>query len=133
MVKKEFRILFLLAAILICFTTSGFCEYANLVGKWAKIQGPFCWDNIALSLRKETCDDYAFLLKISDEETYEEALNSFDVVRVQNPISAVVLDVLIFENKAKVMVLEGLHRGRSGWVPLSWININKGQPTFTKK
>jgi hypothetical protein len=52
---------------------------------------------------------------------FQNALRNFDIVIVKNNLPVCVLDLELFNQRAKVLVLEGLQEGVAGWVPLSWL------------
>ncbi len=107
--------------ILVFFAPLAASAQANLVGRYVKLNGPFCWDYLGLART-----DYAYGLMQAaldeyDRELFQIVLKNYDIVVVEKNVPVVVMDIEIFEARAKVSVLGGLQQGACGWIPLSWI------------
>lgn len=127
------KILTLTLIVAVCISFSAFAEYAGLDGKWVEIKGPRYWDFLGLAPDKETCDDLSYAFSWEDKHEFNYYLESFDIIRIKNNTSAVLLDVDINGNKAKVTLIEGLYRGHSGWIPIQWLKGNEFRPGLTEK
>ncbi len=121
--------LFLVAGIL-CLAFSGlsFAQYYELDGKWAVINGPKDYQNLGVTLDAETCDLMITVLGWRDKGEFDFFLQRFNVLRIQNHAHAYVLNVELFEGKAKVVVLDGLQRPFTGWIPVQWLEGNEKGP-----
>jgi len=126
----KFLVVSLIIAVSLSFSAGA--EYVQLDGKWAELKGPRYWDFLAIAPTEEACQDLAYVFNWQDEKEFNHYIKSFDVIRIKNNTSVIVLDVKLFEGRAKVTLLEGLYRGYCGWVPLSWLDNNEFRPTLTK-
>lgn len=115
------------------FCPNGFSQYADLVGKGIKINGPENRSIIGVALNKKTCDELIGALHREDTEHFDKVLESFKVVRIKNHTNAVVLDTKIFENKAKVTILSGMYKSVSGWIPIEWLDGNEKRQPLTRR
>jgi len=111
---------------------SGFCQYASLDSKAIYINGPRDYDLIGVALSQKACDKLMAIMALEDDLEFKQALESADILRIENHTPALVLEVKLFEAKAKVIIAEGLQRGYSGWVPVDWLKDNQGQPVFSR-
>lgn len=111
----------LILLILSVFSFSPAFAQAELVGKYCKISGPLLFRYLGVARTKQA---YQLMEMALERNEIETALKSFDVAVVKNYTGVCVLDVKLFEDKAKVLVLEGLQQGTTGWIPLSWIKGN---------
>lgn len=116
-----------LLALIICFSGafSAFCQYYDLDGKQVQINGPADWDVLGIALDKPTCDKMIAVVRYRDQDYFSNFLESYDVFRIPNGSSALVLDIELFEGRAKVMVFRTLYERESGWIPLSWLDGNQ--------
>tara|TARA_B100000315_G_C14462807_1_gene534530 strand:- start:16 stop:453 length:438 start_codon:yes stop_codon:yes gene_type:complete len=123
---------FSIVLFLCCFALgNGFCEYYNLVGKWVELHGPSDFQTLGIALDKATCDRVIAGVKYDDQAFFTRLIKDYDIFRVQNYASAMVLDVKLFEGKAKVMVFNTAYKRESGWVPIEWLDSNQTRPTFS--
>jgi len=129
--RDKMKIL-LLVMISLFFSFSAFAEYAELAGKWVKINGPDDKPYIGVAVNKADCDVLKSVLEQGNLKDYKEALLGYDVLRVKNQTPALVLETESSEGKAKICLLSGFHSGFSGWVPIEWLSGNQERPTFTK-
>lgn len=97
-------------------------SYSELDGKYIEIHGPFCWKNLGVALDEEICDKLIEALSNNDKERFDYLLESFRVLRISKNTKAVVLELKISENKAKVLILSGIHKGLCGWIPINWLD-----------
>jgi len=128
----KYKVFLLTVILFFSFSLGGFPQYARLVGKWAKVNGPRNFSKLGVAVDKNTCDKLILVLDKGDREFFYRMLGSFNIFRIENHTSVLVLDVKILEDKAKVMVLTGLQSGVSGWIPIEWLNGNSKQPTFSR-
>ncbi|MBN3040922.1 MAG: hypothetical protein JW867_07325 [Candidatus Omnitrophica bacterium] len=126
-------------SLLVFFICLGFCqkgfseEYYFLVGKWVEINGPENWETLGVGLDERTCDRINSALYFDDKYLFERLCQDYNIFRIKNHSSAMVLDVKLFERKAKVMVFNGLYRRESGWIPIEWLDNNLERPKLTDK
>jgi hypothetical protein len=122
--------LLLLTGVLLCsFCLYGFCQYySELDGKWVVIKGPYYWPTLGLCRDELACDGLMYVLRQGSKRDFESALNSFKVLRIKNDTPAVITYMDVAGSKAKVTILEGLHKGYSGWIPLWWLQGNSHRP-----
>lgn len=117
--KKKILLLSLIfLAFLVSFTVYA---QADLVGRYVKIEGPFCWEYLGVARTDQSYQLMEAVLARQDQDLFQVLLKNYDIVVVEKNMPAMVLDVKIFEGKAKVVILRGLQRGATGWVPLSWV------------
>ncbi|MDD3295740.1 MAG: hypothetical protein PHU64_00075 [Candidatus Omnitrophica bacterium] len=124
---KAILVIFLLG-FLVC--GAGFSQYVELDGKRIIINGPSKFKNLGVAPDKDVCDALIVAAEYGDKELFEGILNSFDVIRIKNNSSAVVIEEDLFGYKAKVLLVSGLHRGLSGWIPIDWLKNNQNQPSI---
>ncbi|MCF7870938.1 MAG: hypothetical protein K9L95_04385 [Candidatus Omnitrophica bacterium] len=117
MVKKTIVLSLVVFAVFL-FSLSSASAQAELVGKYVKINGPFQLSYLGIARTKQAYQLMDTALKL---EKFENALRNFDIVIVKNNLPVCVLDLELFNQRAKVLVLEGLQEGITGWVPLSWL------------
>jgi hypothetical protein len=120
-----YTLLFLLA-----FSPAAFAEYVELVGKRVEIHGPYCYDRLGVALDKKTCDSLREALNPRSKVMFDTLLNSFSVLRITKNTKALVLSVEILEGRAKVVILTGIYKGMSGWIPIEWLKGNKKLPSI---
>ena len=129
---RKLRTLLLAAILSFSFCLNNFGQYADLIAKRAKIKGPWNWKYLGVAPDDKTCDFLILTANDNDQKSLKGLLESFSVLRVKNNTAAFVLETKIFEGKAKVLILEGLQEGRTGWVPLQWLK-EKPVPLSAKK
>ncbi|MCF7870144.1 MAG: hypothetical protein K9L69_02785 [Candidatus Omnitrophica bacterium] len=88
------------------------------MGKHAQLTGPRSLNYIGLA---KTNQAYRLMELALERKQFKNIVDNFDIVIIENNIAVCVLDIELFENKAEVLVLEGLQKGITGWVPLSWL------------
>lgn len=117
-------------ALIICLSGAfnGFCQYYDLDGKWVQINGPQKWKIIGVALDELTCDKLIAASEAKDQGYFTQLLKNYDVFRIPNGSSALVLDVKLFEGKAQVMVFKTIYERESGWIPISWLDGNQDRP-----
>ncbi|MBD3263840.1 MAG: hypothetical protein GF375_01905 [Candidatus Omnitrophica bacterium] len=115
------------------FLLPGFCNYDHLMGKWVKINGPESLSRLGVAVIPEACDLMNAALVPLDKKDFKEVLKSFSILRIKNHTSAIVVDIELFKNRAKVVLLSGLYKGRSGWIPISWLSGNEERPVMAEK
>jgi len=118
------------------FSMAGFCQYYELDGKWVQLHGPANFELLGVAKDEATCDRLIAAADYGDEMLFKQVLKDYDFFRVRNRQSALVLEVKLFENKAKVMIFDGWYARASGWVPLDWLSSNSRRPLlqdFVKK
>ncbi|MCF7908502.1 MAG: hypothetical protein K9L86_06505 [Candidatus Omnitrophica bacterium] len=131
MVKKI--ILLLVIFVFGGFLSSvGFCQYVYLDAKYVQIKGPVEFKEIGVALSETACERLIAILDLEDGLEFEQALNSYDILRIDNYASAILLDLNLFEGMAKVTVLEGLQHKFSGWIPISWLDDNQSRPILSE-
>lgn len=106
----------------------GFCQYYDLDGKWVQINGPENWKVIGVALDELTCDKLIAAAETKDQSSFTNLLKNYDIFRIPNGSKALVLDVKLFEGKAKVMVFKTIYERESGWIPISWLDGNQYRP-----
>jgi hypothetical protein len=121
----------LVIILALSFSLNSFASYNDLVGKWVKINGPCRRNIIGLASNEKACDRMSITLRYGSRDNFEAVLDSFDVLKIKNHVSALVLDVELFEDRARVVILSGVNKGVSGWIPLSWLDGNESFPTLT--
>ncbi|MBD3246227.1 MAG: hypothetical protein GF333_04380 [Candidatus Omnitrophica bacterium] len=126
--KKTIAIFLL---ILFVSVPAVYAEYAELVGKRVELHGPFCWDRLGLGRTEQACEWIRTMVDKNGEEFFVNALRTADVLYLNKNEKALVLDLQIFEQRAKVLILTGVHTGVAGWVPLKWLDGNECQPRFS--
>ena len=131
--RYKFGVLVLVMILIASFIPVSFAQYASLVGKWVKINGPAGVRYIGIGANEEACEWLIAILQNGKHRDFIQALESFDVVVTKNYTSAIVLDAKIFEGRAKVTLLSGLNEGASGWIPIGWLDGNKEKVSFTRK
>jgi hypothetical protein len=126
-----------IAFFLVCiFSLNAFSGYYELVGKWVRINGPDSWPLLGVALDEPTCQQLREALLTGDNFLFENKLKDYDIFRIKNHSGAMVIDVKIFDDKAKVMVFNGWYEQESGWIPLEWLDGNEVRPalkSFVKK
>lgn len=126
------KMLFIICFLLLSFTfyPMTFAEYAQLVGKRVEIHGPSCWDTLGVALDKTTCDELRETLNPENKGIFETLLTSYKILRITKNTKALVLDAEIIEGKAHVVILTGIYKGMSGWIPIEWLDGNEKRPTL---
>lgn len=116
--------------LIICFSGAfyGFCQYYDLDGKWVQINGPQDWEVLGVALDEPTCDKLIAVAETRDQCYFTRFLKRYDIFRIPNGSSALVLDIKLFEGRAKVTVFRTLYDRESGWIPLSWLDGNQYRP-----
>jgi len=107
-----------------------FSQYYELVGKYIEINGPRNCPEVGVAFSESTCDKLIRAIHYKTKGDFDRLLEYFDVARVKNHTSAFVVDAKYFEGKAKVVVLSGLHKGISGWIPIEWLANNSIKTPF---
>ncbi|MBU2101816.1 MAG: hypothetical protein ABH865_06970 [Candidatus Omnitrophota bacterium] len=130
--KMKIIAVLLFCAGLVSFTPYAFSEYATLDGKYVELHGPFCWDYLGVARDEAACDAMMRVLARHDKREYFNILNSFRILRVTKNTKATILELQVSEGRAKVLVLTGLHKGFSGWVPLSLLDGNEHRPMISE-
>ncbi|UCC94604.1 MAG: hypothetical protein JSW40_07275 [Candidatus Omnitrophota bacterium] len=129
--KSIAKIVSMVCVFVVCFLPSGFSQYAELVGEWVEIHGPFCWDKLAVARDEETCDLMNYALCINSKTMFLRIWESTDVVGITKNTKAMVLETKPLEYKAKVLILTGINKGITGWIPIEWLHCNtKNRPQF---
>jgi len=129
--KEKIAITVLILSFSFCMNS--FAQYEELVGKWVKINGPLERRIIGIAFDQNTCDRVSLTLSYGDREDFDNVLDSFNILRIKNHVSALVVDIDLFKGRAKVVILSGRNKGISGWIPLSWLDGNDEFPTLSKK
>ena len=109
---------------------AGFSQYYELVGKYIEINGPDNFSEVGIAFSENTCDKLIQAINFKSEKDFNNLLEYADIARVKNHTSAFVVDAKYFEGKAKVVVLSGLHKGISGWIPIEWLAKNSTKTPF---
>jgi hypothetical protein len=125
--------LFTLFITLILFLLSPLqvlADYASLVGRRVEIHGPYCWDTLGVALDSQTCDNLRAALHSQDKKMFITLLNSFGILRITKNTKALVLNVEVLEGRANIVILTGIYRGMSGWIPLEWLLGNEKRPSL---
>ncbi len=123
---KKFTIFGLLILLTAVFSLNLVFAQAELVGKYAKISGPARLDYLCVARTNQAYQLLDFALA---RKNLEVVFTNFDIVVVKNNTPVYILDIEIFRDRAKVLVLEGLQEGAAGWAPLSWFS---GRPESVK-
>jgi hypothetical protein len=118
MLVKKVIVFSLIFAFISTLFLSGVLANAELVGKHARLIGPRRLSYIGLAKNDQA---YQLMEVALARKQFKDIANNFDIIIIENDIAVCVLDIELFENKAKVLVLEGLQEGISGWAPLSWL------------
>jgi len=120
--------------LIICFSgqLAGFCQYYDLNGQQVQINGPKDWETIGIALDESACDELIAVVEAKDQCAFNKFLKSYDVLRIPNGSTALVLDVKLLEGKAKVMIFKTIYEGESGWIPLSWLDNNQDRPVIRR-
>ena len=108
-------------------------QYAELVGKWVEINGPRYWKTLGVCLDERACDRLICVIEQGGQSDFELELYSYRTLRIKNHTAAMVLEAKLNEGKAKVLLLNGLHKGFSGWIPIEWLANNSERPKFSKR
>lgn len=127
--KVRFFLVSVILAVSISFSAYG--EHVRLDGKWVELKGPRYWRFLAIAPSEETCKDLVYVFNWNDEKEFNHYIESFDLIRIKNNTSAIILEIKLSEGRAKVTLLEGLYSGYSGWVPLQWLDNNEFRPTIS--
>ena len=130
---SRFKVLFLVFILSFSFSMSGFSQYADLVGKWAQISGPWSWRTLGVALDEETCEVLGSIFRYGGRVNFDKILGSFNILRIKNHTSVLILDVKLSESRAKIVILSGMYKGMTGWIPLEWLNQNEERPALAKK
>ncbi|MDD5194609.1 MAG: hypothetical protein PHQ96_02910 [Candidatus Omnitrophica bacterium] len=128
MKKKKIAITVIFLVALFLAIGPVFCEYAELNGKYVELHGPYCWDKLGVARDEVACDTMIKILAKGNKAKFFEILESYRILRVAKNTKAMVLEIKLDEGKAKVLILSGLHRGFSGWVPIAWLKGNEKRP-----
>lgn len=118
MMARKTIVLSLVIFVISLFSLSSALPRAELVGKYVKINGPLRLGYLGIARTDQAYQLMDTALKL---EKFQGALRNFDIVIVKNDLPVCVLDLELFNQRAKVLVLEGLQEGVTGWVPLSWL------------
>jgi len=110
----------------------GFCQYASLDSKRVYIRGPAEYKEVGVALSETACERLLAVLELKDKLEFQEALNSYDVLRIKNYTPAILIDLDLSADKAKVTVLDGLQRKFSGWIPIDWLRGSQDEPVLSK-
>ncbi|MDD3151046.1 MAG: hypothetical protein PHV68_09490 [Candidatus Gastranaerophilales bacterium] len=110
-----------------------FADYDDLVGKRIEIHGPFCWEKMGVALDEKNHEISKQSLEFCNKRVYRKAIYSDShfadaILGIEKNTKALVVDVSYLEAKAKVIILTGLHKGMSGWIPIEWLNDNELRP-----
>jgi len=126
-VKKK---LVALTAIFFFFPLVVFADYAEIVGREARVISPGRDLKIGVSYDMDNCAVLRMAAKFDNSRFYNNRLESFRVLRVENGTRVLVDYADITEGAAKVILLEGFYEGASGWVPLEWVKAPVKWPSF---
>jgi hypothetical protein len=128
-IKVQWIICFFVSIIMMAIIAApAYSGYVELNGKYVELHGPFCWDKLGVAQDEAACDAMMRILASGDKHAFFGVLNSYRIYRVEKNTKAVVLEVKLFEGKAKVLILTGLHKKFTGWVPLAWLDGNEKRP-----
>ena len=106
-------------------------RYAELLGKWVEVHGPFCWDVLGIALTEESYPWFQEALSWQNKKAFQKVImNSEDMLYIRKDEKAIVLDMDVIQGKAQVTILTGVHTGISGWIPIEWLQGNQKRPTF---
>lgn len=125
---KDKIILFFLFACFLLFSPGISLGYSELDGRWIELHGPYCWQTLGVALDEEVCDLLRDASLALDKKKFSDVLAMFRVLRIEKNTKVVVLEMKISEDKAKVLLLTGLYKGQTGWVPLEWLQGNEKRP-----
>lgn len=126
--KYVLRIMILTAMSVWIVSIAGFSQYYDLDGKWVELHGPANFGLLGVAKDEAACERLIAAENYGDGILFAQVLKDYDFFRVRNRASALVLEVKLFENKAKVMVFDGWYKRESGWVPLQWLSGNSRRP-----
>lgn len=115
---------------LICF--KGYGQYADLTGKSVELNGPVNSRIIGVAITEDACDELVIMSRYGGWSNFNKALDSYNVIRVKNHTSAVVMEVNLFEGTAKILLTRGVYDGMSGWVPIEWLDGNQIRPKLAR-
>ena len=119
------------AVIVLLAGAVSYAQYAPIDGKWVVVNGPASYESLGVCLDEKSLERLLIILQRGDKQDFEQALESFRILRVKNHFHAVVLQENVYEGTARVLILDGLHRGFSGWIPLGWLRDNHRRPAFS--
>lgn len=94
---------------------------AELMGRYVKLDGPFCWDYLGVARTEQAYRLMEAALVEADQDIFQAVLKNYEIVVVEKNTPVIVLDLEILKGKARVTVLGGLQQGATGWIPLDWI------------
>jgi hypothetical protein len=118
MLVKKAVVFSLIFAFISIFSLSVALANPELVGKHARLIGPKGLSYIGLA---RTDQAYRLMEVALERRQFKNIKDNFDIIIIENNSAVCVLDIELFKNKAKVLVLDGLQEGISGWAPLSWL------------
>jgi len=98
------------------------------MGRWVEIHAPDDWCVLGIALDEEACDSLIEAFQSGNKYRFRAALAASEVLRIDRNEKAIVDDLLILEGKAKVILLTGLYKGTSGWIPIEWLDGNQKRP-----
>ena len=132
--RRSLKAVGLLLVLIFSFSSLGFAQYAQLVGKRAEVHGPFCWDTLGVALDKESCDLMIRVIRMADKKMFKALLKATEIVRIDKNAKVLVMDTEVFEGRAKVVILSGSEgfKGVSGWIPIEWLKGNEHFPRFSE-
>lgn len=119
-------------ALMAVIAPPAYSGYAQLDGRYVELHGPFCWDKLGVARDEVACDAMIQALATGNKRIFFEVLESYRILRVQKNTKAVVLEIKADEGKAKVLILSGLHKGFSGWIPCVWLDGNEKRPLISE-
>ncbi len=130
---RKVKLLLTVLILGLFFPSLAFCQYAVWDAKHTYIEGPEHWHQLGLALNETAFEKMAAVLELDSKVAFEQVLESYDILRIENNTPAIVLDINLSQGKAKVTVIKGLQRKFSGWIPLEWLPDYYRQPIFSTK
>jgi len=122
-----------IAFIFLCSSLVGmssYAKYAELVGKRAEIHGPYCWDTLGVALTQEHFALMRSALETGDKKLFLEVLECYNILRIEKKTKVFVVYTETIARRAQVVILTGIYRGMSGWIPLEWLDGNNKPSSF---
>lgn len=122
----------ILGGLLAPLAFSQYVSYAELDSKYVYINAPAEYKEVGVALTETACERLLAVLQLKDKFEFQEALKAYDVLKIKNYTPAILVDLDLFANKAKVTILDGLQREFSGWIPIDWLKNNQDQPVLSE-
>lgn len=116
---------------LVCL--KGYSQYADLSGKSVEINGPQNARIIGVAIKEDACDELIIMSRHGGWSNFNRALDSVDVIRIKNHVRAVVMEVKLFEGKAKILLVSGVYQGLTGWIPIEWLDGDQVRPKLARR